>query len=304
VKVYKGDIRAVDGINFTVEEGEIFGFLGPNGAGKTTTISMLCTLLRPTAGTATVDGKDVIKEATKVRQVIGLVPQELTVDDELSGRENMMLQADLYNVPIKEAKERIEELLKMVRLEDAAERMVKTYSGGMRKRLEIAEGLIHRPKVLFLDEPTLGLDVQTRAAIWEHIRHLRSEFKMTILMTTHYLEEADNLCDRIALIDHGKLVALDTPATLKRSLGGDVISMTLDKEEDLSTVFQDAPAIGPLVKIATEKGAAVTMIKLDRPNMDQVFLEYTGRSMRDEDQTGKSDMLSRMAQARQNERRH
>jgi ABC-2 type transport system ATP-binding protein len=235
--VYKGDIRAVDGINFTVEEGEIFGFLGPNGAGKTTTISMLCTLLRPTAGTASVDGKDVIKEATKVRQVIGLVPQELTVDDELSGRENMMLQADLYNVPIKEAKERIEELLKMVRLEDAAERMVKTYSGGMRKRLEIAEGLIHRPKVLFLDEPTLGLDVQTRAAIWEHIRHLRSEFKMTILMTTHYLEEADNLCDRIALIDHGKLVALDTPATLKRSLGGDVISMTLDKEEDLRRVL-------------------------------------------------------------------
>lgn len=324
MKVYNGDIRAVDGINFTVEEGEIFGFLGPNGAGKTTTISMLTTLLRPTAGAAYVGGKDVVKHATEVRRVIGLVPQELTVDDELSGRENMMLQADLYDVPVKEAKERIEELLKMVKLEDAAERMVKTYSGGMRKRLEIAEGLIHRPKVLFLDEPTLGLDVQTRAAIWEHIRHLNSEFKMTILMTTHYLEEADNLCDRIALIDHGKLVALDTPETLKSSLGGDVISLSLDKEEDLSAVFKEVPgtldvrrdgkdyrikvlkgesAIGPLVKIATERGAAVTTIKLDRPNMDQVFLEYTGRSFRDEDQKSKTDMMGRMAQARMNERR-
>lgn len=188
---FSEDVLAVDDISFSVEEGEIFGFLGPNGAGKSTTINMLTTLLKPTGGKALVAGLDIAKQQDAVRHVIGLVPQDLTVDDELSGRENMYLQADLYNVARGEAKARIEELSKLVNLEDAADRRVKTYSGGMRKRLELAEGLIHRPQVLFLDEPTLGLDIQTRTAIWEYIRDLKKNNVITVFLTTHYLEEAD-----------------------------------------------------------------------------------------------------------------
>ncbi|MDD3398236.1 MAG: ATP-binding cassette domain-containing protein, partial [Candidatus Methanomethylophilaceae archaeon] len=175
VKVYGKDIRAVDGIDFQIMEGEVFGFLGPNGAGKSTTISMITTLLTPTEGTITVDGLDAVKDSFRVRKLIGLVPQDLTADDELSGRENLLLQADLYGVPRAVAKERIEELLRLMNLEEAADRRVDTYSGGMRKRLELAEGLVHRPRILFLDEPTLGLDIQTREVIWEHIRNLKDE---------------------------------------------------------------------------------------------------------------------------------
>ena len=306
-KVFNGTIRAVDGVTFQVEEGEIFGFLGPNGAGKTTTISILTTLLKPTAGSATVMGLDVVKDANKVRKVIGLVPQELTVDDDLTGRENMMLQSILYNVPKKEAIERIEELIGLVKLEDAADRMVKTYSGGMRKRLELAEGLIHRPHVLFLDEPTLGLDVQTRAVMWDHIKNLKQKHNMTVFMTTHYLEEADSLCDRIGLIDYGKIMALDTPTTLKRSLGGDVLQIEVDGERDFIAVIQGVQGVveikreGPeyrvkvikgetamplVLKALADNGGTVTSVSLERPNMDQVFLEYTGRSLRDAEQSG------------------
>ncbi|MCJ7516495.1 MAG: ATP-binding cassette domain-containing protein [Methanomassiliicoccales archaeon] len=306
-KVFNGTIRAVDGVTFQVEEGEIFGFLGPNGAGKTTTISILTTLVKPTGGSAKVMGLDVTKDADKVRRVIGLVPQELTVDDDLTGRENMMLQATLYNVPKRDAVERMDELIGLVKLEDAADRMVKTYSGGMRKRLELAEGLIHRPHVLFLDEPTLGLDVQTRAVMWDHIKNLKQKHNMTVFMTTHYLEEADSLCDRIGLIENGKIMALDTPSTLKRSLGGDVLQIKVEGESDLTAVIQGVQGVietkkegtdyrvkvvkgetaMPLVlKALTDNGGAVTSVSLERPNMDQVFLEYTGRSLRDAQQMG------------------
>ncbi len=307
VKIFNGTIRAVDGVSFQVEEGEIFGFLGPNGAGKTTTISILTTLLKPTSGSATVMGIDVMKDAYRVRKIIGLVPQELTVDDDLTGWENMMLQATLYNVPKKDAIERIDELIGLVKLEDAADRMVKTYSGGMRKRLELAEGLIHRPRILFLDEPTLGLDVQTRAVMWNHIKDLKQKHNMTVFMTTHYLEEADSLCDRIGLIDYGKIMALDTPATLKRSLGGDVLQIRVEGEKDFTPIIQGVQGVVevkregteyrvkvlkgetnmPVVlKALTDTGGVVASVSLERPNMDQVFLEYTGRSLRDTEQSG------------------
>jgi ABC-2 type transport system ATP-binding protein len=324
VKVYTGTIKAVDGINFEVQKGEIFGFLGPNGAGKTTTISMLTTLLKPTSGQALIEGMDVVKDAVKVRSAIGLVPQELTVDDDLSGRENMMLQATLYNVKKNEAVERINELLHLVKLEDAADRMVKTYSGGMRKRLELAEGLIHRPSILFLDEPTLGLDVQTRATMWEHIRDLKVKHNMTVFMTTHYLEEADSLCDRIGIIDLGRIMALDTPVTLKRSLGGDVLQIRVPGERDFTPTIQ---AVGGIVEIKKENeeyrvkvingesalpivlkalsdsGGTVTNVSMERPNMDQVFLEYTGRSLRDAEQSGSMNKSQARAQAANMRRR-
>ncbi|MGD0818703.1 MAG: ATP-binding cassette domain-containing protein, partial [Methanomassiliicoccales archaeon] len=252
VKVYNGSIRAVDKITFEVAEGEVFGFLGPNGAGKTTTIKMLTTLLLPTSGECKVCGYDSVKHPNQVRQSIGLVPQELTVDDDLTGRENMILQATLYGVELKVAKERIDELLHLVKLEDAAERMVKTYSGGMRKRLELAEGLIHRPRVLFLDEPTLGLDIQTRTTMWEHIRALRKSENMTVFMTTHYLEEADSLCDRIGIIDNGKIMALDTPRKLKESLGGDVISLKVGDEKDYTEMIK---AVEGVFSVKKEDGS-------------------------------------------------
>ena len=317
VKVYNGSIRAVDNITFEVAEGEVFGFLGPNGAGKTTTIKMLTTLLLPTSGECKVCGFDSVKHPNQVRKSIGLVPQELTVDDDLTGRENMILQATLYGVELKVAKERINELLKLVKLEDSAERMVKTYSGGMRKRLELAEGLIHRPRVLFLDEPTLGLDIQTRTTMWEHIRDLRKSENMTVFMTTHYLEEADNLCDRIGIIDKGKIMALDTPRKLKESLGGDVISLKMGDEKDYTDIIKAVDGVlsvkkkdgsyrvkvlngetatAPLLQEISKNGGQVTFVTLERPNMDQVFLEYTGKSLRDAEQAGSFD---KMAAARQ-----
>lgn len=310
VKRFNGEVLAVDDISFTVEEGEIFGFLGPNGAGKSTTINMLTTLLRPTSGRALVAGLDIVKEAQKVRHAIGLVPQDLTVDDELSGRENMYLQADLYNVPRAEAMRDIDELLAVVNLEDAADRLVKTYSGGMRKRLELAEGLIHHPRILFLDEPTLGLDIQTRAAIWDYIKDLKAKHNITVFLTTHYLEEADGLCDRIGIIDHGKIVALDTPLALKRSVGGDVLSIGVGTDRDLAPAIRRAEgvldvkredgmyrvkaikgeaAIPEVLKLIWEEGATVTSVTLSRPTLDQAFLEFTGRSMRDAEQSGTFD---------------
>lgn len=320
-KRFSEDVMAVDNISFSVNEGEIFGFLGPNGAGKSTTINMLTTLLRPSGGRATIAGLDVARQQDEVRKVIGLVPQDLTVDDDLTGRENMYLQADLYNVPRAEARKRIDELLKLVNLEDAADRRVKTYSGGMRKRLELAEGLIHRPRVLFLDEPTLGLDIQTRTAIWEYIRELKRNHVITVFLTTHYLEEADGLCDRIAIIDHGRIIALDTPEGLKRAVGGDVLSLGVTSDRDLTDVIRNVPGVisvkredgtyrikapkgeelTPLVlKAVWDQGATVTSVNLSHPTLDQAFLEYTGRSMRDAEQSGGFDVA---AQARAMRRR-
>ena len=218
-----GKTNAVDGVSFTVPEGEIFGFLGPNGAGKSTTINMLTTILKPTSGNAVICGYDLAKSSAAVRRNIGVVPQESTADDDLTGFENVLLCADFYGISRRLSVPRARELLELVELSDAARRKVSTYSGGMRRRLELASGLINRPKLLFLDEPTLGLDVQTRAAVWDYIRRLKREFHMTLFMTTHYLDEADNLCDRIAIIDHGKILKIGSPTDLKQSIGGVIL---------------------------------------------------------------------------------
>ncbi len=242
VKSYDGGkTRAVDGVSFEVKQGEIFGFLGPNGAGKSTTINMLTTLLPPTSGTAEVCGLDVHKHANEVRRSVGVVPQDYTADEDMTGFENILLCADLYGLPRSDSKRHAQELLQLVELQDAAKRKVSTFSGGMRRRLELACGLINYPKLLFLDEPTLGLDVQTRAAVWKYIRQLKKDYNMTLFLTTHYLEEADSLCDRIAIIDHGHIVKMGTPEELKATVGGDVIVVGVkelqpDLTEDISKI--------------------------------------------------------------------
>ncbi|MCW4015832.1 MAG: ATP-binding cassette domain-containing protein [Candidatus Bathyarchaeota archaeon] len=225
-KFFDKDVKAVDGISFSVQEGEILGFLGPNGAGKTTTLNMLSTLLRPNGGTATINGHDILTEPDAVRRSIGYVFQDPTLDIELTGRENLDFHGRLYGLDRNTRQQRIKEVLELVQLTDRADNFVKTYSGGMKRRLEIARGLLHYPKVLFLDEPTLGLDPQTRRSIWEHILRLNQEKKVTVILTTHYTEEADYLCKRILIIDFGKVVVLDTPNKLKERLQGDVVSLT------------------------------------------------------------------------------
>ena len=310
-----GSLVAVDNVSFTVEEGELFGFLGPNGAGKTTTINILTTLLKPTSGWALVGGYDVGREAERVRRVVGLVPQELTVDDDLTGWENLMLQAGLYHIPRHEARRRASELLELVGLTEAAHRKVETYSGGMRKRLDLISGLMHRPQILFLDEPTLGLDVQTRAAVWEYIKQLRREMGMTIFMTTHYMDEADSLCDRVAIIDHGRIKAVDTPGGLKNSLGGDIIELELvaDGRDMLQSVqhvrgVKRAAYVGGLLRITVENGERVLptlletllndgvrvgRVMMKKPSLEEVFLEYTGRKLREEAGSWEDDLRRR-----------
>jgi ABC-2 type transport system ATP-binding protein len=309
-KVYKGKVKAVDHISFDVAEGEIFGFLGPNGAGKTTTIKMLNTLASITEGTATVAGHNVAKEPGAVREAIGVVPQELTADDELSGSENMMLMARLHQVSRAKAKESIGGLMKLVDLEDAASRKVKTYSGGMRRRLQLVMGLLHQPKVLFLDEPTLGLDVQTRSKMWQYIKGLNKERGLTVFMTTHYLDEADSLCDRIAIIDHGAIKVSGPPADLKATHGGDIVTLTLsDGAEDFTSFFMGIEgvqsvnrdgkvyrirlphtekALPAIVAGVLQKGVEMQEISFSKPTLDQVFLDVVGRSMRD-DESSSSD---------------
>ncbi|MEM3647459.1 MAG: ATP-binding cassette domain-containing protein [Thermofilum sp.] len=301
-KIFNKNLVAVDHITFSVYEGEIFGFLGPNGAGKTTTIKMLITALKPTEGTAFVMGYDIVKQASEVRKVIGVVPQEYTADEDLTGYENIILCADLYGIPREVARKRALELLELVDLIDFKDKRVESYSGGMRRRLELACGLINRPKVLFLDEPTLGLDVQTRAAIWDYIRRLKEEYSMTIFMTTHYLEEADNLCDRIAIIDHGKIIVTGSPSELKDSLGGDIITITIKENDDVTGIIQGIEKVrevrkehdGYRVKVENgeetapliiealrRRGYTVTRLSLTKPTLDEVYLEYTGRTLRD-----------------------
>ena len=307
-----GQLKAVDGVSFDIREGEIFGFLGPNGAGKTTTISMLTTLLTASGGTAIVDGLDIHKHATEVRRSVGVVPQEYTADEDLTGLQNIILTADLYGIPRSDSKQHAKELLRLVELEDAADRKVSTYSGGMRRRLELASGLINYPKLLFLDEPTLGLDVQTRTAVWDYIRMLKEEYRMTLFLTTHYLEEADSLCDRIAIIDHGHIIKIGSPDELKASIGGDVIVVGVaESEPDISAdimkidLVKDAMKFDHEYKIKSEvgeessikvidlvrsKGLHVTKISLTKPSLDEAYLEFTGRSIRDEEWS-KSDMF-------------
>jgi ABC-2 type transport system ATP-binding protein len=237
-KIFNKSLRAVDHVDFSVKRGEIFGFLGPNGAGKTTTINMLITIMKPTDGTASVMGFDILNQARDVRGVIGVVPQEYTADEDLTGLENIVLCGDLYGIPRIMSRKRAEELLALVELSEFGRKKVQTYSGGMRRRLELAAGLINRPKVLFLDEPTLGLDVQTRTATWNYIRALKKEYGMTLFMTTHYLEEADALCDRISIIDHGHIIVTGSPEELKNALGGDLVTLSIKEDVDISGLIK------------------------------------------------------------------
>ena len=249
-KVFNG-LKAVDGVSFQVEEGEIFGFLGPNGAGKSTTIKMLCTLLRPTSGRAMLAGYDVVKDPHRVRSSIGIVFQDDSLDDRLTAEENLFFHGLFYGLPWELIKERMEEVLNMVDLAERRRDLVRTFSEGRRRRLEIARGFLHHPKVSFLDEPTVGLDPQTRSAIWEHIHRLRREKGLTIFMTTHYMDEAEN-CDRIAIIDHGRIQALDTPENLKRQMGGDIITL---EAEDKGSLAREIHALYGIEVGEDEKGS-------------------------------------------------
>jgi ABC-2 type transport system ATP-binding protein len=307
VKRYE-NVEAVKGINLEIEEGELFGLLGPNGAGKTTTISMLCTIVRPTSGAARVYGHDVKKEPDTVRGLIGIVFQDPSLDDNLTGRENLDFHGRLYKVPRGEIENRITEVLKLVELSDKADTIVKKYSGGMKRRLEIARGLLHRPKVLFLDEPTLGLDPQTRRHIWEYIERLNREQRITMILTTHYMDEADQLCDRIAIIDHGTIVAMNTPENLKHDVGGDVVIMTVpDGGDALKTkleqleLVKSAQLVDGVLRLSVDKGETaipvfmdaarqagirVPSISLHEPTLEDIFIKYTGREIRAQEAAG------------------
>ncbi|MEK6888156.1 MAG: ATP-binding cassette domain-containing protein [Candidatus Aenigmatarchaeota archaeon] len=305
-------LTAVDSINLEIEEGELFGLLGPNGAGKTTTISMLATIVKPTTGTAEVNNFD-LKEQDKIRRSIGIVFQDPSLDDELTGRENLEFHGRMYHMPSKLRKQRIEEVLNLVDLSDKANVIVKTYSGGMKRRLEIARGLMHHPKILFLDEPTLGLDPQTRRKIWEYIENLNKKEKLTIILTTHYMEEADYLCNRIAIIDHGKMVALDKPENLKNVIGGDLVIletketekvkkllevMKLDykeKENTFTIKTKNAEKLIPEILAAASKDKIIVdSVNLKRPNLEDVFIHYTGHAIREQEASDVDNMRMRM----------
>jgi ABC-2 type transport system ATP-binding protein len=298
-----GNFTAVDNVSFKVKEGEIFGLLGPNGAGKTTTISILSTIMSLTSGKAEIYGKDVMHQKDDVRKLIGIVFQDPSLDDELTGRENLDFHARLYGVKGKEKKESIDRVLELVELSDKANKQIKTYSGGMKRRLEIARGFIHNPKVLFLDEPTIGLDPQTRRKIWNYIMQLNEREKITIILTTHYMEEADELCNRIAIIDHGKIIKLDTSEKLKDSLGGDIIRIGTDRPErlaaiikkrkiarsvkwhgsDLDIAAKDGGKMLPkVIEIAKDAGIGVDYATVKRPTLEDVFISLTGKEIRDQ----------------------
>jgi ABC-2 type transport system ATP-binding protein len=298
-----GSLRAVDNLDISVEPGEIFGLLGPNGAGKTTVVSMLCTILKPTSGSATVNGFDIVREANKVRRSIGIVFQDPSIDDRLTGRENLFMHANLFGVPASEQKDRINRILKLVELEDRADDLLRTYSGGMRRRLELGRGLIHYPKVLFLDEPTVGLDPQTRDHIWKYIKELKQTHDITVVLTTHYMDEADRLSDRIAIMDHGKMVILDTPPKLKDTLEGDVVAVRANNIDGLSelvgkwlglskkavvdgaleiTVRNGKVVMPRIMELAAQNNIYVESIVLREPNLEDVFLHYTGRNIRED----------------------
>ncbi len=288
-------MTAVDNLTLDINENEVFGLLGSNGAGKTTTIHMLATLLKPTSGTATVNGYDIINQPAKVRASIGIVFQAPSSDDMLTGYENLHLHAMLYSVPRHTRKQRIEEVLELVGLTERKHDQVKTYSGGMRRRLEIARGLLHKPKVMFLDEPTLGLDPASRESMWKYVRRLVEEEKVTIILTTHYMEEADMLCDRIAIIDKGRIVALDTPAKLKAGLGGDIVRIKtkkfmqqdIDKIRQFSFVHKLEQSDGFLVLSVDNAKRDLPVLlqnveaesaEFTSPTLNDVFIQLTGRN--------------------------
>jgi ABC-2 type transport system ATP-binding protein len=304
------DLTAVDHITFEIEEGETFGLLGPNGAGKTTTISILSTLLEPSSGQARVNGLDIEKDQDGVRKSIGIVFQDQSLDEELTAWENMDFHARLYRIEKQAREKKILDLLHLVGLHDRKDDLVKTFSGGMRRRLEIARGLLHEPKVLFLDEPTLGLDPQTRNHLWQYIDRLNREKGITIILTTHYMEEADRLCRRVAIIDHGKIIAMDTPARLKEQIGGEVITirspdpgtvcrtvqapwvLQIEQHESSVTIsVQNAEEhITELVTMLTANRVPIQSISLRKPTLEDVFLHFTGRTIREEEAGAKDTM--------------
>jgi ABC-2 type transport system ATP-binding protein len=296
------DLTAVDNVTFSVKKGEIFGFLGPNGAGKTTTIKMLTTLLNPTNGSAKVAGYDIKNERNHVRKNVGVVFQDPALDWNLTGIENLDFHARIYAIDSEKRKQRIEEVIKLVDLENKMDVFVKNYSGGMKRRLEIARGLMHYPTVLFLDEPTLGLDAQTRRAIWEYIKKMNKEEDTTIFLTTHYMDEADFLCDRVGIIDHGKILVIDTTNNLKNSFGNDVITLScsnmdtfikkLEKESWIKDIkrYENYLTIGvekgeekipEVILLAQKFGIKINSISVRKPTLDDVFISFTGRTMRD-----------------------
>ena len=307
-----GSSKAVDNISFTVEEGEIFGFLGPNGAGKSTTMMILTTLLKPTSGHALVGGYNVVSEAKKVREKIGFVQQEISVDEFLTGRENLYLHARINQIPRNLIKSRIDDVLELVELGEKQDEATLTYSGGMRKRLDIANGLLSRPAVLFLDEPTVGLDIQTRRKIWGYIRKIRKDFGMTIFISTHYMEEADGLCDRIGIIDFGKIQVIDKPKSMKSAIGNEIISFNLvdgkanqdtlidqiskiefvkdvKNKQNLITVFstKSNEVIPKIFQASTNLEMRINSLTLKQPTLDDVFISYTGHDLRDETENKK-----------------
>jgi ABC-2 type transport system ATP-binding protein len=310
VKTY-GEVEAVRGVSFTVARGEVFGFLGPNGAGKSTTINMLCTLARPTAGTAGVAGFDVARERDAVRRHIGLVFQDPTLDGYLTAEQNLRLHAELYGIGAGSVPGRMRQMLEMVDLWDRRKQSVQTYSGGMRRRLEIARGLMHSPRVLFLDEPTIGLDPQARSAMWRYIRALQEAEGTTIFMTTHYMDEAE-FCDRVAIMDRGEIVVLDTPEALKASVGADhVVLGTVDDDAALAALhdrfdidaavadgavtFHVAAGEAFVPRLFAELGVGITSVTVARPTMDDVFMRYTGSTIRDAETSPAADRNRAMA---------
>lgn len=312
-----GPYTAVNNVSLTINKGEVFALLGPNGAGKTTFLSMLCTILRPTSGTALINGFDISRESAQVRRSIGIVFQDPSVDTDMTSRENLQMHANLYSVPVYEQEERIKEVLELVGLSGRADDFMYTYSGGMRRRLEIARGLLHYPRVLFLDEPTIGLDPRSREHIWDYIRNLRKKEDMTIILTTHYMEEADRLCDRIAIIDQGTIVALDTPSVLKQEVGGDIITIRSDKSQVLSDLLiqdniaghvsyhgdeikisvQDANFQLPgIVEYAVNAGIRIDHVTITKPDMNDVFIHYAGKDLfpgEAPERTGRIAMMKR-----------
>ncbi len=319
-KVYSNGVEAVRGISFSVHYGEIFGFLGPNGAGKSTTIKTIIGLLKPTAGKIMLDGFDVLKDSYKARLAKGYASQETAVDDRLTAYENIYLQGKYFHMQNEDIKKRAEELLKMFGLRERRDDLVESFSGGMMKRLDIAAALIHQPKILFLDEPTLGLDIQTRSAIWEYIKKFK-ENGMTIFLTTHYLEEADALSDRVAIIDHGKIMALDKPGTLKSEIGGDLITLTFAQNDSDAEKFLNAlkekegiksvskmknniynivvekngdKMIPELFNIASNLNVQISSVRLKRPTLDDVYMKYTGKTIREAESNRSENRKSRM----------
>ncbi len=306
------DLIAVDAVSLQVEAGEIFGFLGPNGAGKSTTINMLCTLAKPTGGTATVAGFDIITQRSQVRSNIGLVFQDSTLDSYLTAEQNLRFHAEIYGMARSDIDGRLREVFDMVGLWDRRSAKVETFSGGMRRRLEIARGLMHSPRVLFLDEPTVGLDPQTRSSIWAYIEELRARTDITVFLTTHYMDEAE-YCDRIAIIDGGSIVALDTPDTLKASVGTDRVQIATDDDDAAITSLRDHFAIDGQVhdgmvtfavaeghhfvpRLFAELGVPIRSVQVARPSLDDVFMAYTGKTIRDAEANA-TDSMRAMARA-------